>query len=514
MRKRQKFLDLGDDESAVRLDTDEVSLDDPVEIGEGDEDEEDSYEASPAQDSVRLYLGEIGRKKILTRTEEQRLGRQFMAADKWVRLLVSRSTFGVKCVFDTLLTPHKKHYPPLRMAEGEGVIKKAYAKFRCELWDRLYGAESVEEVSAAGQLPKRAQGYLTTLCEIWSLRRSLSSIATCKSGQLEYQATRNQMSGMLLSLPLADWVWEEAVKKVLEKSHLLSRSKPVEGVTVSQELGEPVARVMRVGRRIGQSLAMRDAAKSELVECNLRLVVSVAKRYKNRGLHILDLIQEGNIGLMRAAEKYDHSRGFKFSTYATWWIRQYITRALTDKGEEIRSPVHMSELKSRYKRVFRELFQELKRKPTKEELAERLEWDEKKVGKVIRAESLRTSSIDVTVLNEGEDTVADFLAVDPDSSLSADDILRQADRLILGKWVEELMEGLDPAERAVVEMRYGFDGIGYEMTLEEIGQVRDVTRERIRQIQARALASMRSKVRKSGIENQHWRARGKAFLDR
>ena len=255
-----------------------------------------------------------------------------------------------------------------------------------------------------------------------------------------------------------------------------------------------IAQIKDINRRITMGEAMARRAKKEMVEANLRLVISIAKKYTNRGLQFLDLIQEGNIGLMKAVDKFEYRRGYKFSTYATWWIRQAITRSIADQARTIRIPVHMIETINKLNRISRQMLQEMGREPSPEELAERMEMPEDKVRKVLKIAKEPISM--ETPIGEDEDANIGDLIEDTTIALPVD----EATKSNLTDSTRNVLGSLTAREAKVLRMRFGID-MNTDHTLEEVGKQFDVTRERIRQIEAKALRKLRHPTRSDHLRS-------------
>ena len=302
----------------------------------------------------------------------------------------------------------------------------------------------------------------------------------------------------------ADPSWSEKIAKSRKPWAKEVKANLAEIVRLQNKLSRlekiiqlPISEIKDINRRMSIGEAKIRRAKKDMVEANLRLVISIAKKYTNRGLQFLDLIQEGNIGLMKAVDKFEYRRGYKFSTYATWWIRQAITRSIADQARTIRIPVHMIETINKLNRVSRQMVQEMGREPTPEELGERMDLPEDKVRRVLKI-AKEPISTETPIGDEEDTTLGDFIE---DTSIDAPDIAAIEENLQGA--TDDILGSLTAREAKVLRMRFGI-GMNTDHTLEEVGKQFDVTRERIRQIEAKALRKLRHPTRSSHL---------KGFLD-
>jgi RNA polymerase primary sigma factor len=276
------------------------------------------------------------------------------------------------------------------------------------------------------------------------------------------------------------------------KSDIIRAQKKLAGLAQDADL--TMSEVKDINRRMSIGEARARRAKKEMVEANLRLVISIAKKYTNRGLQFLDLIQEGNIGLMKAVDKFEYRRGYKFSTYATWWIRQAITRSIADQARTIRIPVHMIETINKLNRISRQMLQEMGREPTPEELGERMEMPEDKIRKVLKI-AKEPISMETPIGDDEDSHLGDFIedsTMESPIDMATVESLKEATR--------DVLSGLTAREAKVLRMRFGID-MNTDHTLEEVGKQFDVTRERIRQIEAKALRKLRHPTRSDHLRS-------------
>jgi len=458
--------------------------------GAGEEEEETVEETLSPEDPVRLYLREIGRISLLNSEQEVDLGQHIERGQERVR----RAIMAVPMIRTQLMDLAER----LRKREVDSD----------QYLEALDGTELTEgELKRVLNVFAQIRRLDRELGELEASRKRARKDASIKAIQ-EWMAQNHQERVRLLGdLPLKPIVVDRWVSRLRGLAHdLITLQRQVDAQpdspartelrkrakAIEAELGLPYRRAVSVMRDLDAGEFEVRQAKKALMEANLRLVVSIAKRYLNHDMPLLDLIQEGNIGLMKAVDRFKYRRGFKFSTYATWWIRQAITRAIADHARTIRIPVHMIETLNRLARINRGLFQELGREPTPEELAKRSALPLRKVRLIL--ESCKKPLSLETPIGEDSD-LGDFLedkrTPSPVESLLSDDLTAQ---------VERALSGLSEKEAQILRLRFGIGEEG-EHTLEEVGQRFDVTRERIRQIEAKALRKLRSPLRGRGLRS-------------
>ncbi len=340
---------------------------------------------------------------------------------------------------------------------------------------------------------------------VTDIRRAMDKVRESERAVMNLAVERSGMprKDFITSFPKnetnLEWVERQIAAKKKHSAPLKRFSRDIlraqkKLLKIEDECGISITRLKEINRMmsIGEGKARR--AKKEMIEANLRLVISIAKKYTNRGLQFLDLIQEGNIGLMKAVDKFEYRRGFKFSTYATWWIRQAITRSIADQARTIRIPVHMIETINKLNRIQRQLLQEMGREPTPEELAEKMEIPEDKIRKVLKI-AKEPISTETPIGDDEDSNLGDFIedtnVIQPDESATTEGLEED---------VQGVLAGLTPREAKVLRMRFGID-MNTDHTLEEVGKQFDVTRERIRQIEAKALRKLRHPSRSDKLES-------------
>jgi len=331
----------------------------------------------------------------------------------------------------------------------------------------------------------------TTLSSIRSMEREIMTVCVKNVG-IDRKEFIRSFQGNEANLKWGDELLKKH-PKLADYSDVIRRlQNKIAHIEERQDL--TISDIKEINRRVSIGEARARRAKKEMVEANLRLVISIAKKYTNRGLQFLDLIQEGNIGLMKAVDKFEYRRGYKFSTYATWWIRQAITRSIADQARTIRIPVHMIETINKLNRISRQMLQEMGREPTPEELGERMEMPEDKVRKVLKI-AKEPISMETPIGDDEDSHLGDFIE---DGTISSP--IESATGEGLREATKDVLAGLTAREAKVLRMRFGID-MNTDHTLEEVGKQFDVTRERIRQIEAKALRKLRHPTRSDHLRS-------------
>ena len=531
--------DLDDEVDETDDDVDDLADDEDVEVADEAEKDDRSQllntdKGTNVDDPIRLYLHEIGKEKLLTGDQEVSLSKEMEEGENIIKDVIKQSGMMIPEFFAVAQKAFARidmHEPGKARKElNEEVAEKrrlrnCYSEYLkpvlqemkqyMALKKQLYETTQCQEIFENPQLIELREKILLELCKMDIQSEEIECFsAKFVDAKKKIDEYHHKQEKRMKELRIASPAELRSLGRRL--------AVPVEAAKLEQELGlrsdeirdiytqiqkidrklrrmeydfeNNVTEILNMEQEIARGRRMMEKAKNRLINANLRLVVSIAKKYTNRGLQFFDLVQEGNIGLIKAVEKFEYRKGYKFSTYATWWIRQAITRSISDQARTIRVPVHMIEQINKVLRESRQLMQKLGREPKDDEIAQQLGWPVARV-KQVKNVAREPVSLETPIGEEEDSQLGDFI-----EDKEAENPANQTAYTLLQEHLRTVLNTLPPREQEVLKMRFGLDD-GYSLTLEEVGLYFNVTRERIRQIEAMALRRLRHPRRATGLRD-------------